>query len=140
MLSASPTRNVGPAVAFAHSGDAEPVCLVSRSDDGGVCHSVHVALENPTWLNIDCADYNLGTALNNPQFREIAEHLAKEYRLGMMQHFREARHSPRYDARPQDKTESLIALTTRLDPGFTLPTHRQLIAMRSLRSIHRPEG
>jgi hypothetical protein len=75
-------------------------------------------------LKIDYVDYHMGTVLDNPRFREIAERLAKEHSLGMMQYFGEPRYNPQYEARPQDKTDSLVALTTRLKPGFTvLVTH-----------------
>jgi hypothetical protein len=75
-------------------------------------------------LKIDYVDYHMGTVFDNPRFREIAEHLANEYKLGMMQYFGEPRYNPQYEARPQDKTDSLIALTNRLKPGFTvLVTH-----------------
>jgi len=40
-------------------------------------------------LKIDYVDYHMGTVFDNPQFREIAERLAEEYRLGMMQYFGE---------------------------------------------------
>src|SRR4051812_38035236 len=75
-------------------------------------------------LKIDYVDYHMGTVFYNPQFREIAERLASEYGLGMMQYFGEPRYNPQYDARPQDKPDSLIALVNRLKPGFTvLVTH-----------------
>jgi chitin disaccharide deacetylase len=75
-------------------------------------------------LKIDYVDYHMGTVFDNPQFREIAERLAKEYSLGMMHYFGEPAYNPQYDARPQDKTDSVVALTTRLKPGFTvLVTH-----------------
>jgi predicted glycoside hydrolase/deacetylase ChbG (UPF0249 family) len=75
-------------------------------------------------LRIDYVDYHMGTVFDNPQFREIAERLAKEYRLGMMHYFGEPAYNPQYDARPQDKTDSVVALTNRLKPGFTvLVTH-----------------
>jgi predicted glycoside hydrolase/deacetylase ChbG (UPF0249 family) len=75
-------------------------------------------------LRIDYVDYHMGTVLDNPQFRDIAERLAKEYSLGMMSYFGEPRLSPQYDARPQDKPDSVVALVNRLQPGFTvLVTH-----------------
>jgi predicted glycoside hydrolase/deacetylase ChbG (UPF0249 family) len=221
LLAAAPTPAVGALAASAHPGRAEPIYLVIRSDDGGMSHSVNVALEkliatglpvsvsvmfptpwyqetvamlkrhpdvavgvhltlNSEWKNyrwgpvlgrtavptlvdrdgyffpssdaldanhpalkqveaelraqiqravnsglkIDYVDYHMGTVFDNPRFREIAERLAREYRLGMMQYFGEPRYNPQYDARPQDKTDSLIALTARLKPGFTvLVTH-----------------
>jgi chitin disaccharide deacetylase len=75
-------------------------------------------------LKIAYVDYHMGTVFDNPRFREIAERLAKEYSLGMMHYFGEPAYNPQYDARPQDKTDSVVALTTRLKPGFTvLVTH-----------------
>jgi len=75
-------------------------------------------------LKIDYVDYHMGTVFYNPRFREIAERLANEYGLGMMQYFGEPRYNPQYDARPQDKADSLVALVNRLKPGFTvLVTH-----------------
>jgi predicted glycoside hydrolase/deacetylase ChbG (UPF0249 family) len=75
-------------------------------------------------LKIDYVDYHMGTVFDNPQFRQIAERLAKEFNLGMMQYFGEPRYNPQYEARPQDKPDSLVALVGRLKPGFTvLVTH-----------------
>jgi chitin disaccharide deacetylase len=75
-------------------------------------------------LRIDYVDYHMGTVFENHQYREIAERLAREYGLGMMQYFGEPRYNPQYDARPQDKPDSLAALVGRLKPGFTvLVTH-----------------
>jgi hypothetical protein len=66
----------------------------------------------------------MGTVYDHPRFREIAERLAKENGLGMMQYFGEPRYNPQYDARPQDKPDSLVALVGRLKPGITvLVTH-----------------
>jgi chitin disaccharide deacetylase len=75
-------------------------------------------------LKIDYVDYHMGTVFDNPKFREIAERLAKQYNLGMMQYFGEPRYNPQYEARPQNKPDSLVALVGRLKPGFTvLVTH-----------------
>ncbi len=75
-------------------------------------------------LKIDYVDYHMGTVYNNQQFRDIAERLAKEFGFGMMEYFGEPRYNPQYDARPQDKTDSVVALVNRLKPGFTvLVTH-----------------
>jgi chitin disaccharide deacetylase len=77
-----------------------------------------------TGLKIDYVDYHMGTVFDHPQFREIAERLAKQYGLGMMQYFGEPRYNPQYEARPKDKPDSLVALVGRLQPGFTvLVTH-----------------
>jgi chitin disaccharide deacetylase len=75
-------------------------------------------------LRIDYIDYHMGTVYDHPQFREIAERLAKEYKLGMMEYFGDPRYNPQYEASPADKPDSLVALVGRLQPGFTvLVTH-----------------
>jgi len=75
-------------------------------------------------LKIDYVDYHMGTVYDHPQFREIAERIAKENGLGMMQYFGEPRYNPQYEARPRDKPDSLVALVGRLKPGITvLVTH-----------------
>jgi predicted glycoside hydrolase/deacetylase ChbG (UPF0249 family) len=71
-------------------------------------------------LKIDYVDYHMGTAVRYPEFREIAERLAKEYGLGMSQYFGEARHDPQYSAAPAAKTDSLLAMVDRLRPSFNL--------------------
>jgi len=71
-------------------------------------------------LKIDYVDYHMGTAVRYPEFREIAERLAKEYGLGMSQYFGEARHDPQYSAAPAAKTDSLLAMVDRLRPPFNL--------------------
>jgi predicted glycoside hydrolase/deacetylase ChbG (UPF0249 family) len=71
-------------------------------------------------LKIDYVDYHMGTAVRYPEFREIAERLAKEYGLGMSQYFGEARHDPQYSAAPAAKTDSLLAMVNRLRPPFNL--------------------
>ena len=75
-------------------------------------------------LRIDYIDYHMGTVYDHPQFRAIAERLAKEYKLGMMEYFGDPRYNPQYEASPKDKPDSLVALVGRLQPGFTvLVTH-----------------
>ena len=71
-------------------------------------------------LKIDYVDYHMGTAVRYPEFREIAERLAKEYGLGMSQYFGETRHDPQYSAAPPAKTDSLVAMVDRLRPPFNL--------------------
>jgi predicted glycoside hydrolase/deacetylase ChbG (UPF0249 family) len=65
-------------------------------------------------LRIDYVDYHMGTVTRYPEFREIAERLAKEYGLGMSGYFGETRHDPQYLAAPANKTDSLVAMTDRL--------------------------
>jgi predicted glycoside hydrolase/deacetylase ChbG (UPF0249 family) len=71
-------------------------------------------------LKIDYVDYHMGTAVRYPEFREIAERLAKEYGLGMSQYFGETRHDPQYSAAPPAKTDSLLAMVERLRPPLNL--------------------
>lgn len=71
-------------------------------------------------LKIDYVDYHMGTAVNNPAFREIVERLAREFGLGMSQYFGETRNDPQYAAAPANKTDSLLAMIGRLHPGFNL--------------------
>lgn len=71
-------------------------------------------------LKIDYVDYHMGTAVRYPEFREIAERLAKEYGLGMSQYFGETRNDPQYSAAPPAKTDSLLAMVNRLRPPLNL--------------------
>jgi predicted glycoside hydrolase/deacetylase ChbG (UPF0249 family) len=71
-------------------------------------------------LKIDYVDYHMGTAVRYPEFREITERLANEYRLGMSQYFGDTRYDPQYSAAPRDKTDSLVAMVDRLKPRFNL--------------------
>ena len=73
-----------------------------------------------TGLKIDYVDYHMGTVSRYLEFREVAERLAREYRLGMSQYFGEARGNPQYEAAPPDKTDSLVAFANRLQPGINL--------------------
>jgi predicted glycoside hydrolase/deacetylase ChbG (UPF0249 family) len=71
-------------------------------------------------LKIDYVDYHMGTVVRYPEFREIAERLAKEFGLGMSGYFGETRHDPQYAAAPPNKTDSLLAMIDRLRPPFNL--------------------
>jgi len=71
-------------------------------------------------LKIDYVDYHMGTVSRYPEYRAIAERLAKEYGLGMSQYFGEAREDPQYVAAPAAKPDSLVAMVNRLRPGVTL--------------------
>ena len=71
-------------------------------------------------LRIDYVDYHMGTVSRYPEFRAIAERLAKEYGLGMAEYFAEKRDDPQYTAAPPDKADSLVALVNRLHTRFNL--------------------
>jgi predicted glycoside hydrolase/deacetylase ChbG (UPF0249 family) len=71
-------------------------------------------------LKIDYVDYHMGTAVGKPEFREIAERLAREFGLGMSQYFGETRNDSQYSAAPPNKTDSLVAMIDRLHPRFNL--------------------
>lgn len=77
-----------------------------------------------TGLQIDYVDYHMGTAIGNPAFREVTENLAREYGLGLWGYFSSTRFDPHYRAQPEDKLDSLVAVTKRLKPGYNyLVTH-----------------
>jgi predicted glycoside hydrolase/deacetylase ChbG (UPF0249 family) len=79
---------------------------------------IHRALRSG--LKIDYVDYHMGTAVGKPEFREIAERLAKEFGLGMSQYFGETRNDSQYAAAPANKTDSLVAIINRLNASFNL--------------------
>lgn len=77
-----------------------------------------------TGLKIDYVDYHMGTAVEYPEFREVAERLAQEYSLGMMGYFGDSSDAPQYWAAPDRKADSLVAFVDRLQPGvIVLVTH-----------------
>lgn len=71
-------------------------------------------------LQIDYVDYHMGTATRYPEFREVAERLAREFGLGMSEYFGEAGDAPQYFAAPERKLDSLVAMIERLKPGLNL--------------------
>jgi predicted glycoside hydrolase/deacetylase ChbG (UPF0249 family) len=71
-------------------------------------------------LKIDYVDYHMGTAVSYPEFREVTERLAREFRLGMSGYFGESMGGPQYWAPPRSKADSLVALIDRLRPGFNV--------------------
>jgi predicted glycoside hydrolase/deacetylase ChbG (UPF0249 family) len=71
-------------------------------------------------LKIDYVDYHMGTAVRYPEFREVTERLAREFGLGMSGYFGETSHDPQYWAAPRDKTDTLVAMVGRLQPGVNL--------------------
>lgn len=75
-------------------------------------------------LHIDYVDYHRGTVSRYPEYRAIAERLAKEYGLGMVGYFGESEGNPQYDAAPAAKTDSVVAFVNRLRaPVNLLVTH-----------------
>jgi hypothetical protein len=89
-LFVSPTNVVGQTTAPRLVASGDPVCLVVRSDDGGMSHSAVPTL----------VDYHMGTVSRRPEFREIAQRLACEHGLGISNDFGERRDNPRYAAAP----------------------------------------
>jgi predicted glycoside hydrolase/deacetylase ChbG (UPF0249 family) len=71
-------------------------------------------------LRIDYVDYHMGTAIRNPEMRDIVERLAREFHLGMSQYFGETRNDSQYSAAPPNKTDSLVAIVDRLHPPLNL--------------------
>jgi hypothetical protein len=71
-------------------------------------------------LKIDYMDYHMGTAVRYPEFREITERLAREFRLGLSEYFGETSHDPQYRAAPENKIDSLVALIDRLPPRLNM--------------------
>lgn len=75
-------------------------------------------------VKIDYVDFHMGTVTRYPEFREVAERLAKEYGLGMSGYFGEAMDAPQYAAAPDKKADSLVAYVNRLKPGLNeVTTH-----------------
>ena len=71
-------------------------------------------------LKIDYVDPHMGTATRNPEFRDLTERLAREYGFAISRYFGEPDFDPQYRATPRDKTDSLVAMVNRLQPGFSL--------------------
>ena len=69
-------------------------------------------------LKIDYVDYHMGTVTHYPEYREIAEKLAREFNLGMSEYLGEEMDSPQYAAPPDKKIDSLLAYIGRLKPGI----------------------
>ena len=97
---AAPTNVVGQATEPRLAANVQPIYLIVRSDDGGMSHRVHRAL-NPdlrqfalerraqidramrSRLKIDYLDYRTGTVSPYPEFRDVAERLARDVELIM---------------------------------------------------------
>jgi chitin disaccharide deacetylase len=71
-------------------------------------------------LKIDYVDYHMGTVMKYPEFRDLTERLAREYRLGMSYYFADTSHDPQYSAAPSAKIDSLVAMVNRLQPQFNV--------------------
>jgi len=71
-------------------------------------------------LKIDYVDYHMGTVTKYPEFRAVAERLAREYGLGMSGYFGEASQDAQYSAAPPNKGDSLVVMVDRLKPPVNL--------------------
>ena len=70
-------------------------------------------------LRIDYVDYHMGTAVSTPELRSVVEKLANEYHLGISRYFGEADAGAWYAAPPDQKLDSLVAVTRRITPDTT---------------------
>jgi len=68
-------------------------------------------------LRIDYVDYHMGTAVDTPELRALVERLAREYGLGISRYFGEKDMKSIYSVAPAHKTDSLVAIVKRLEPG-----------------------
>lgn len=68
-------------------------------------------------LKIDYVDYHMGTAVDTPELRALVERLAQEYGLGISRYFGEVDMKSIYSVAPPHKTDSLVAIVKRLEPG-----------------------
>ncbi|HEX9975332.1 MAG TPA: ChbG/HpnK family deacetylase [bacterium] len=68
-------------------------------------------------LQIDYVDYHMGTAVDTPELRALVERLAKEYHLGISRYFGEVDMNSIYSVPVANKTDSLVAIIKRLEPG-----------------------
>src|SRR5690349_2219267 len=71
-------------------------------------------------VKVDYVDYHMGTVTRYPEFRDVAERLAREYELGMSEYFGETEDTPQYYAAPAAKGDSLAVMINRLKPGLNL--------------------
>jgi len=71
-------------------------------------------------IRIDYIDYHMGAAVQTPELRELVKSLANEYGLGMSGYFGESYSNVTYHAGLGDKTDSLLAVVSRLKPGLNL--------------------
>ena len=68
-------------------------------------------------LQIDYVDYHMGTAVETPGLRSIVENLAKKYQLGISRYFGEIDVKNLYSIPIKNKTDSLVSIINRLEPG-----------------------
>jgi predicted glycoside hydrolase/deacetylase ChbG (UPF0249 family) len=67
-------------------------------------------------LRIDYIDYHMGTAVDKPEYRDIVERLAEEYKLGISRYFGEMDTENMYDDPIDSKSDSLVKYLGSLDP------------------------
>lgn len=68
-------------------------------------------------LKIDYIDYHMGTAVARQEWREIVESLARKYKLGIAIYFDEQGYAALYSVPVESKTDSLVRLAQKLQPG-----------------------
>ncbi len=68
-------------------------------------------------LKPDYVDYHMGAAVGTPELRAIVERLAAEFGLGVSRYFGEVDADGVYRAMPDVKTDSLLVVLGRLQPG-----------------------
>ena len=111
MLLAAPTLVVGQAEPSTHSANPDQVCLIIRSDDAGMSHSVNMGLER---LIATGFPVSVSVMFPTPWYQETVEIL-------------DALTSSRFTAAPAARNVRLL-------------TYRQLIAIQGLQSTRKPEG
>lgn len=70
-------------------------------------------------LKITYVDYHMGTAVDKPEYREIVEKLAREYKLGISRYFGEEDIKSMYSHPVESKLDSLLVTLKGLQPGKT---------------------
>jgi len=68
-----------------------------------------------TGLKIDYVDYHMGTAVDKPEYRNIVEKLANEFKLGISRYFGEEDIQNVYDVKIENKADSLKNILGNLD-------------------------
>ena len=69
-------------------------------------------------LNVDYLDSHMGTAMGNPEFREVTERVASEFDLVISGNMDENFLSGLYWAPPESKLDSLRVMIPRAEPGI----------------------